>query len=117
MVGWPWSRAGEGADGAGHSSEAAGARDMDSGSAAAQPHVEKDVLAAGRTACYKVHAPLLRSLLFEFRVLGCEACISFLALLVSIRNQCQRPNIMSKCNPRIATLTDSPSRHVDLRAG
>ncbi|KAG0563486.1 hypothetical protein KC19_8G035000 [Ceratodon purpureus] len=49
MVGWPWSRASEGAEE--HEPVAVG--EMDSGNSAAQPHVEKDVLAAGRTACYK----------------------------------------------------------------
>lgn len=50
MVGWPWSNASSGVDG--HPKE--DVDDMDSGNSATQPHVSKDVLAAGRAACYKV---------------------------------------------------------------
>lgn len=53
MVGWPWRSAGNGV--AGQPREEEGQPDdMDSGNAAASlPHVDKDVLAAGRAACYK----------------------------------------------------------------
>ena len=57
MVGWTWSRASEGADGQPRKEAVpvpVPGGDMASGNSAAQPRVEKDVLAAGRTACYKV---------------------------------------------------------------
>lgn len=52
MVGWPWSSAGSGVvDGHAREEEFVQPDDMDSKNL---PHVEKDVLAAGRAACYKV---------------------------------------------------------------
>jgi len=64
MVGWPWRSAGNGVVGQPRE-EGGQPDDMDSRNAATTlPHVEKDVLAAGRTACYKVCVPSIGPLHF-----------------------------------------------------